>query len=395
MGSGLAAREAAASRTNALDRFFLLDQGGRFAAFDGLRAWAILSVFCVHFNSDWAARKLDPPVLGQLISWITVSHLGVDLFFVLSGFLIYRLIVRTRPRLVTFMADRYRRLLPAHVAVILAGLATSTLATGVANTLFLNLFIPSMPALNFVTWSLGYEILFYAIGGVALISIARPARASVIISSTLIAVAACFALPAGWRDVGMFRVPDIRFMGFFFGVAAAMLYESKLYPRIERLAGWLGVGGVAACILLSCYVWPHHSDKLAGNPTLMKLFYLVADLGFTFICLAAAARPANLVKACFSAKPLRVVGMVSYSFYLCHAKFGISLGNRIADRYVDEPSYGLSFALGVAVSILMATFLFHFLEKPYFTRRLRQATRVPATDHSSIDSTMGAFPRSA
>src|SRR3954471_9982355 len=130
---------------NPVDRFFLLDQGGRFTAFDGLRAWAILSVFCVHFNADWTGRKLEPSAVGDSIAWFTVSHLGVDLFFVLSGFLIYRLIVRTRPSFVSFMTDRYRRLLPAHLAVILAGLATSTPMVGIANVFFLNLFIASMP----------------------------------------------------------------------------------------------------------------------------------------------------------------------------------------------------------------------------------------------------------
>jgi peptidoglycan/LPS O-acetylase OafA/YrhL len=279
------------------------------------------------------------------------------------------LIVRTRPGFVTFMVDRYRRLLPAHVAVILAGLAGSTLMVGIANTLFLNLFIPSMPALNFVTWSLGYEILFYAIGGLALVATPDPRRPSVIVGGGLLALAACVALPPGWRDAGFFRIPDIRLMGFFFGVAAAMLYESKWYARLEPMFGWLGLAGLVGCIILSAYVWPHSSVMFSRHPDTIKLFYLTTDVGFACVCLAAAARRENFINTFFSVKPLRMMGIVSYSFYLCHAKFGIPLGNQIADRYTTGHGYATSFVLGLAVSLAMAMFLFHFLEKPYFMKR--------------------------
>ena len=356
--------------TSTLDRFFLLNQDGRFVALEGLRAWAILSVFSVHFNADWSARKLDHPGLSRLISSITFGHLGVDLFFVLSGFLIYRLVTIKKPGFVPFILNRYERLLPAHVAITLLGMTTSSLLANLANITFLNYFFPALPALNFITWSLSYEILFYVICAFSLIS----SKCHLPGKLWLCLVAACFllsyfTLPVElFGDQSKYRMPDVRFMGFFAGVAAAMFYETELYRKSQTTISVLGIAGLLLCVFLSRYVWGYHYADVI-KPPFISLFYLASDIGFAFICLAAVTPSTNLIKRCFSLKPLRIMGIVSYSFYLSHAIISIPIANRITDQFDQLRIYGLSFLLSLAVAFLISTYLFHYLEKPYFKNR--------------------------
>jgi exopolysaccharide production protein ExoZ len=353
-----------------LDDFFLLNQDGRFAALEGLRAWAILSVFAVHFNADWSARKLAHTSVGEVVSSLHFNHLGVDLFFVISGFLIYRLLTRKSMGFGTFMLGRYHRLLPAHVAVILLATTTASLGTALANVSFLNFFVTGIPPLNYVTWSLSYEILFYLLCALALVTLkGRPSGDAWLLAFAIALLVSYFVLPDRvFNGKAAYRMPDVRFMGFFAGIAVARIYETRLYRESPRAVGILGIAGFLWCIFLARYVWGYHYETVM-KPPLTNLYYLGADLGFALVCLAAVSPSPNPVKYCFTWKPLRIMGIVSYSFYLTHAYMGLPLTNRITDHWPALRTYGVSYALGVAICMAIATFLFHYLEKPYFRYR--------------------------
>jgi peptidoglycan/LPS O-acetylase OafA/YrhL len=92
---------------------------------DGLRAIAILMVMVAHFNVE-AAFKAALPVLGPVITKVALCGLrGVDLFFVLSGFLITRILLNARNNPApayygTFYARRFIRIFPLYYACLAA-----------------------------------------------------------------------------------------------------------------------------------------------------------------------------------------------------------------------------------------------------------------------------------
>ena len=112
-----------------------------------------------------------PPVL--ILLWLTNSNYGVYLFFVLSGFLIGRMMIApTRLTYGTFIARRFARIYPAFLLSLLAGALVTIFITKLVgfswtvlaqNLLFLNgwFAIGEVPSYNFVTWSLFFEFVFY------------------------------------------------------------------------------------------------------------------------------------------------------------------------------------------------------------------------------------------
>ncbi len=149
----------------------------RFSAMEGLRAYAAFVVFFVHFTWSFVFEThgidLDDPearggsLLLAFYHWLMRSHYGVDLFFVLSGFLIFRLVAKPGFRYPRFLRDRALRIYPVFlVTTVVIGMAfhgPDRLASWnfAANLLWLNA-IPELgiPAISTPTWSLFFEFAF-------------------------------------------------------------------------------------------------------------------------------------------------------------------------------------------------------------------------------------------
>src|SRR5579872_6063211 len=99
----------------------------RFASMEGLRGLAILLVFCAHYYDiiwrDLHAHSATLSTLGDAL--IGAGGTGVDLFFVLSGFLIYGAVLKSTFNFRKFLARRARRIYPAFLAVFALYLAIS------------------------------------------------------------------------------------------------------------------------------------------------------------------------------------------------------------------------------------------------------------------------------
>src|SRR6185503_7191639 len=97
---------------------------GRIPSLEGLRALAVFLVFWVHYHADFGS-KLDPA--SRLWRWSYLGHgwgnYGVDLFFVISGYLIYGAILRRRGPLHPYLLRRVRRIYPAYLATVALQLA--------------------------------------------------------------------------------------------------------------------------------------------------------------------------------------------------------------------------------------------------------------------------------
>lgn len=283
---------------------------------EGLRGVAVTLVFLVHYATLvgwWVPR-------GGLGGWLIesvhdIGNVGVDLFFVLSGYLIYRGIVESRVHFATYLWRRVRRIYPAFLAVFSLYLVLS-LYTGrtermpadpaerwlyvLQNLLLLPGLFPIEPLIA-VAWSLSYEFFFYllmpllvAIAGLR--SRSHPWRLKFIAALTVLS----FVAFATWGG-------PVRMMMFL----AGMLMHELLCR--EGDAGWSSRAGVLAGMLaLLVPIVPAHGPLLQALRT--GLLYLC----FLGLCLAALRSPEAGLGRLLSWTPLRWMGNISYSYYLLH-----------------------------------------------------------------------------
>ena len=280
---------------------------GYVPALDGIRAIAIVLVVSRHF---WGR-----PLGGGY---------GVDVFFVLSGFLITTLLLEEHARdgaiaLRAFYMRRARRLLPALFTML--GLATLILSLAVSPTKLLETIgPPALYASNFVRayvkpdwmagspadhlWSLAEEEQFYLVWPVALIFMLR--RRVQLVRVLEILVAALVAYRFAWIALGanpgrIHYSPDTHAEGLMLGCLLAALRGRGFLPP-----AWLGWVGLAAIAVIAKVQMPHL--WVYGLP--------IVELASALV-IAAAVQP-GLVQRALSVRPLVYIGVISYSIYVWH-----------------------------------------------------------------------------
>ncbi|HZT64904.1 MAG TPA: acyltransferase family protein [Acidimicrobiales bacterium] len=306
---------------------------------DGLRALAVGAVIAYHLNLGWASG----------------GYLGVDLFFVLSGFLITGLLAAERRRdgrisLRSFWGRRARRLLPALFGVLvavslfalLAGASPGGASGGLnrqllrgdglaalayfANWHFLaahqSYFAQfSAPSPLQHTWSLAIEEQFYIVWPLLLVGLAvlagRSWRKVALGATALLAwwsVAAMAIVSHGAADPSRaYFGTDARAFELLVGAGLALLLSDR--PDWEpRRPGWLQAGGGGALALLIAG-WA----TLAGPPAWMFRggFLAASLLGGVLIASVSRPQPGPLGRV-LASPPLAWVGRISYGLYLWH-----------------------------------------------------------------------------
>lgn len=284
---------------------------------DGLRAIAVLSVIAYHLGLPGAAS----------------GYAGVDVFFVISGFLIGGIVLQERAEgrftYKRFYARRVRRILPALCATILVTLpfawAVMTpyqlryfggaviAALGFLSNIWfytrIDYFNPDAeldPLLH--TWSLGVEEQFYLLFPplVALASLGRRRALPWVLGAVLVASFVWAVLTSEARPTLAFYMPQMRLWELMAGVFAA-LYFNQVNERARGSAVLLSLLGLGA-VLYGVTALPAPSGWPGAST-------LVPVLGSVLIVLFAGRGPAFAVLA---SAPFRAVGLVSYSAYLIH-----------------------------------------------------------------------------
>ena len=375
--------------------FFPEGHGRRCEGMEGLRGFSVWLVFCTHLCitfggmfclADVAATPLraQPGWRLKLIAWGACSNYGVDLFFLLSGFLLFRMMIARQGRFHygRYLWQRITRVYPAlllsltFVAWVCMRLDNRPVELGqfVQNALLLNgIFELNVRAYNPVTWSLMYEFVFYLLCPAAL-------------------------LLARW---GVLRSAG-RFLLLAYPLALTLLCLPNAYARaLMFLAG--GLLAVQSDARLT--VWARRLPE----PVVIG-FYLTATTIFALrpdFCwdrstlIFAPAGMALMVKACYGAGLLnrvcrwtwlRAFGNISYSFYLLHL-LCLTLVGRAMMRWSGLPSslavrFLILAAAGMALSLLLSALLYVVAERGYFVRssnreafwtRLQSAVVLPAS----------------
>ncbi|MFO1515312.1 MAG: acyltransferase family protein [Lysobacterales bacterium] len=350
---------------------------------EGLRAIAILLVVAAHAG----------------VPWLAGGFIGVDVFFVLSGFLITGKLVQEatatgRIRLLPFYVRRLRRLLPALLLMLLVvGLASTWLLSPFEQSE--QLFTAQMAALwlsnfhfalgNFAyfaagsetnlylhTWSLGVEEQFYLVWpALVLWLLARDgergvARLRIGMGVVLLAsLLACIALTRTAPLLAFYMMP-LRAWQFAAGALVWLMFArtpltSRSMTRAAPGLGLLGLALIVACGLLL--------DAQRAYP---GAWALLPTMGVVLVVLAGSLPGGQRgAGALLSLPPLQWLGRISYSWYLWHWPV-LLLG--VAYTGSQEPEYR---ALLVAVSLALAAGSHALVEAPL--RRWRQWLAFPRT----------------
>ena len=295
---------------------------GRIAGLDGLRALAIGMVILSKLTHQ-------PGFVSS--RWLEIfsrqGGLGVDLFFVISGFLITTLLLRERQQsgqidLTAFYVRRSLRILPAYflLLIVLAILqaaqwvSISGLNWLAAVTYTVNFIDPAAWDLGHV-WSLSVEEHFYLVWPwvVAACSIRRLER--IVLASLLLPILLRIAIVFGWPEqcyvVESWTFTRIDTLAAGCGLAILLanpLRCEQLQGWTERLGGWkTAVAGLLLTVLLSA------SGKFALIPGL-----LLNGLWMSWLLFEVVRRPECRFTRLLSCRPLTLVGTLSYSIYLWH-----------------------------------------------------------------------------
>lgn len=367
--------------------------GGRLRSLDGLRGVAALVVLLSHVvlggHGALSAAWLDGTNPGGLAEWFLRTPLAVVwagpelviVFFVLSGFVLTRGLLRERVAPLAFFAGRLVRLylpvwlalVPAALLFLLVGLADGP-ATGVgpwleasrrpvgleqvAQDLALVLPPTADGTLNGALWSLRWEVLFSLVVPFVVL-VAGPLRTAGLAIVT--AALWCVARSDG-TSWATFAPP------FAIGAVLA-LHEDRVVRWRGELRGravWPLVG-IALC-LLSADLWLPAARPAAGGPGAL----VVAGATLAVLCPLLLPRVAGWLER----RPVQWLGSRSFSLYLVHLPIVVAAANAL-----QRPSLPVLVAVAVPAALLAAEAFFRLVEAPvhHLARRATAATGARAS----------------
>jgi peptidoglycan/LPS O-acetylase OafA/YrhL len=349
-------------------------------AIDGLRAVAVIAVILYHLD----------------FSWIPGGFLGVDLFFVISGYVITRLLLDSIQRsggldLRAFYAARFRRLIPpllfmVFVTTIIVGFwAPDTMRRFLIDTPFaifgaMNWWLIfretdyfeaiGRPALLQHTWSLGVEAQFYVVWPLILLLVLRYfGKKRIPFAALLIAITSgvtllIVSLQVDGSDASkvshVYFGTDTHSIGLFLGAALAVSWipqnlKETVSRRAQDFIDGIGIFGFLGIIAAFLFI-----D--ASDPTLYKIAFPLAGI-FGVAILISIVHPASRFAPILSSRPFIWIGERSYAIYLWHwVIFQIT-----RPEYDLEGSTWALYALRVLLVFALADISLRLVELPVRT----------------------------
>lgn len=321
-----------------------LEQKLHYPALDGIRAIAVLMVFAIHYQSmPWG--------------WV-----GVDVFFVLSGFLITGILYDTRNarhRFRNFYVRRTLRIFPLYYAILLFLAATTPLfhwawnrawiywATYLGNYvrfIYIDLLVPGGPSIEALKgamrlrqihafdiylghfWSLCIEEQFYLLWPLVVFMVkSRRTLIKICLATVVILpfarLVATYLIPQRMLDAEMlYRLTPFRVDALLLGGLLALCLRGDERHLIRRF------GGAAFVVVVALFFIVYGVNAFyfhVPHPDIPSCRW-VSSFGFTMIDMMSAGliffslSPETLAYRVFSLKPLRKLGQVSYGFYVFH-----------------------------------------------------------------------------
>lgn len=338
---------------------------------DGVRAIAVAMVFVEHYPAVSGAHTETH--IWSLLQRVRPGFIGVDLFFVLSGFLISRILLSEGRTfggidIPSFYTRRFLRIFPAYYAAILVGaflfrMPWADIVTVATYTTNLGL-LPAASRPFEHTWSLAVEEQFYLVWPFFLAAV--PLRWGRMLTGIAIPVlAVCSALIIAAIDPGrggsnlIYSLPVTRMLSLSLG--AWLAYRESEGAALTVLRA-LAIGICGATVLAMALI-----GRSRGLIPPGAMYWVIVLIGTALLSCGMIAilisRRLPILTPLLRWRPIRYVGSISYGLYLYHYPilyaFGISPA---VTEHVGAPASTIltAFLTTVAVAILS----YHGLEKP-------------------------------
>lgn len=382
----------------------------RLPALDGLRGIAVLLVMFYHFSYAWYFSASPADAAYARLSG--AGWVGVDLFFVLSGFLITGILHDSRERagyFSSFYARRILRIVPLYYGFVLGVLPLTAWlgAPDPAHSLaglraqigwylsyavnFMLAFrggwqAPVLPTGHL--WSLALEEQFYLVWPPLVLLLSR--RALIRTSGAL--VAAALLVRVGMRlggagEVATYVLPFARMDALLLGALVALVAREmgSVKPLARHAPRVLAVSGVVAAALLASAPARKSSTSLAVQTVgLTAIAVFFAALLVSAIAAPEGSRWGRVLRA----PSLRTFGKYSYALYIFHplVKTVLEAAGWGANRFlglggwIELPVHLAFTAFGTLVSLAVAWLSWHLLEKRFLRLKERYTTRPRAAE---------------
>ncbi|MDA7842772.1 acyltransferase [Methylophilaceae bacterium] len=327
---------------------------------DGLRALAVIPVILFHAG----------------LSVFNGGFIGVDVFFVISGFLITSIIIKGLKNdtftFSNFFQRRLRRIAPALLFVVITSipfawllmpsdqfnefsLAVGSIAIFASNFLFwtqVDYFATTAeinPLLH--TWSLAIEEQYYLIFPLILISLYKKGIKFTLMILGIIATISIFYTEVAWRmfPAANFYLFPSRIWELMVGSMAAIVSPYVIYKRfsINNILSLIGF-----LLLLFSYIW---IDEQVPFPSFITV---IPVIGTTLILLFTSKK--TFVGLLLSMAPFVLIGRISYSLYLWHQPIFV-----FARLYGLETNESLNLIILFSILFLLSYFSWRFIENPF------------------------------
>ena len=402
-----------------LKKIFLKRPKNNFKAIDGIRAIAVLWVIIFHI---WIFQhNTFPNILGEvaqnpLLVWITKGDLGVDLFFVISGFLIGSILFKEYKRTKTlnfksFYLRRFLRLFPVYFSSMIIALyfldgnGAERWTTAWSNLIYVNNYV--FKSYMGWTWSLAIEEQFYIVIPFLIVFLFPKFRKKRVLFTILAIIPIVltyyysvhifnFEIPYNreifgdiWQEWfwGYYMLTHLRYGGLLSGVIAAYIHinhsEQVLYffQKKKNLSNFLILFSIVSFLLISSLslgqAAPVEESIFYELPRKVGVYYEIihrelfsyAVVFLMMACLYSKSRIIQPLNTFLSASFFYPIAKISYSAYLFHVMF-MEWFFPIFTEYSKNSLTTIQIVftngvISIIVTILVAGIMLVFIEEPF------------------------------
>jgi peptidoglycan/LPS O-acetylase OafA/YrhL len=372
-------------------------------ALDGVRGIAILAVMAHNLSG---IGPVEPTAVGRAFEW---GWTGVQLFFVLSGYLITRILLdagRTSGVLGAFLARRALRIVPLYYATLLVYFFVvprlfdaPTVTAALPHQLWYWLFVSNWgeplgfgaPGLQHL-WSIGVEMQFYVVWPILAIGASerRVRRTCLAILALSLACRVGLVLGFGASASAVYKFSITRMSAPAIGALVALVARRRawgnLYARHRRALGW-GSAGALVLLALARHGFNH------TDPAVQVFGYTLIALIFAQWVLAIVLRlpaPAGLTTTLPGWAPLRAIGHLSYGMYVLHYPLHWAAMKVVGPWLLAGP-WSTARQLGYIAAMIVGTTVLAWLSWNLFEKRFLSLKRFfPVTRTVPADVLPGA-----
>lgn len=350
---------------------------GHFPALDGLRGVAVLIVMAYHLEY----------LLPGLSGIVKGGFLGVDVFFVLSGFLITSILLKEQSKagqinLKNFYMRRVFRLIPAYwtFLIILYFFGNQLLQKVEASVIYSNnnfffafAYLQNWRSCSGIisgnlnhTWSLAIEEQFYILWSLILFFAFKQGLARKQITLITVGLVAVIVIQRAARIVAgtdaqvLYYSTDTRIDALLIGSVAAMIYTWKLIPLNNLLSRKFNIAAFSSLIVAITILMNFGHTDFDIYFGILSIF----AISVAILILWLVTQEKNIVHKLFENRVLTWIGNVSYALYLWHY-----LSYQFAKKTFD--SRPVQVIAGIAFTFAAAALSYYLIEKPFLRLKSR------------------------